>query len=356
MNPSHASTPHLLADDLVLPFYLEHASVNGRIVRLGPVLDHILKNHDYPDAVSHVLGEGIALTLMLSASIKFDGRLILQTSSNGPIDLMVVQVETPGSVRGYARFDKDFFADSNFQDARLSNKTDQSSSQSHGLLGKGHLAMTIDQGPDMDRYQGIVALENGALTDTARTYFRQSEQLPTFLHLAVAKHYQSPSQNADTKTGIQTGPYKSTPPDTGWSWRAGGLMVQDLTREGGRQSETEASATEDDSLLDVDNSENWQRATLLTETLEDHELLDPMLETERLLYRLFHEERVRVFESRAVAPLCTCSQDHIRSVLSNFTKDEHQDMLEEDGRTIGVTCEFCSKRYAFDVNDFASSQ
>ena len=167
------------ADDLLLPFQTVRSGVRGRIVRLGPVVDTILSRHAYPEPVSHALGEALALAAMLGAALKMDGKFILQTKTDGALDFLVADYETPGKVRGYASFDK---ADPTLADAK--GRGNQGA-----LLGSGHVAMTIDPGGDMDRYQGIVALEREPLVDAAHTYFRQSEQLPTFIRLAVARHY-----------------------------------------------------------------------------------------------------------------------------------------------------------------------
>ncbi|MEM7619406.1 MAG: Hsp33 family molecular chaperone [Pseudomonadota bacterium] len=308
-------------DDTVLPFFLENAQVNGRVIRLGSAIDDIIKRHNYPDRVSDVLGEAVVLTIMLGASVKFEGRLILQTKSDGAIGLIVVQYETSGSVRAYVRYDKDSLNDI------LASPSDKNVS----LLGHGHLAMTIDQGPDMERYQGIVPLEGQGLSDAADTYFRQSEQLPTYIRLAVAKHYMSdPGQK-----------------DEVWRWRAGGLMIQDTASQGGYKTPDKNLEV----LHDDNADENWNRVHLLAGTLEDHELLDPLLTPERLLYRLFHEEQVRVFNTVPIYDRCKCSRDYIKSVLLNFSETERQDMIEEDGKSISVTCEFCSKRYVFELSE-----
>src|SRR5688572_31231264 len=181
-------------DDLVLPFQAEQADVVGRLVKLGPVVDTILSRHAYPQPVSQLLGEAVALTALLGAALKFEGKFILQASTDGPVDLLVADYQVPGGLRGYARFSPE----------RLGALP-----PGGRLLGSGHLAMTIDRGTDTERYQGVVPLEGETLTHAADTYFRQSEQLPTFIRLAVARHYR-----AGTAEGRS------------WSWRAGGLLVQ----------------------------------------------------------------------------------------------------------------------------------
>jgi molecular chaperone Hsp33 len=292
-------------DDLALPFQAELSHVTGRLVKLGPTVDDILSRHDYPEPVSELLGEAVALAALLGAALKFEGKFILQASTDGPVDLLVADYQTPGQLRAYARFDK-------AQVAALGTDGVDSAA----LLGKGHFAMTIDRGPDMERYQGIVPLDGESLSEAADIYFRQSEQLPTFLKLVTAKHYQGE--------------------DKSWSWRAGGLLVQKLTTEGGLESEA-GEATED---------EDWNRAKLLAETVEDHELLDPTLAAERLLYRLFHEERVRAYPPLPLDPYCSCSRHRIENILKNFTDEEVEDMTVEN--QIEVTCEFCNKQYVFD--------
>jgi molecular chaperone Hsp33 len=299
-------------DDLVLPFRTVRSDVVGRVIRLGAVVDAVLSRHAYPEPVSHALGEALALTAMLGSALKVEAKLILQTKTDGALDLLVADFVAPGKVRGYASFDK---SDAGLAEAK--GRGDQGV-----LLGKGHMAMTIDPGSDKDRYQGIVPLEGEPLVDAAHTYFRQSEQLPTFIRLAVARHY-----------GPATGEGQRV-----WAWRAGGLMVQQLPREGGKRPD--AAASEDD------DEENWNRARHLAATVEDHELLDPTLSPERLLYRLFHEEGVRVTPTTALAAECRCSRARIQGYLQRFGAEELKDMREPDGG-ITVTCEFCSRKYRF---------
>ena len=190
-------------DNLILPFQAEHAGVAGRLVKLGSTVDTILSRHDYPEPVSKLLGEAVALTALLGAALKSEGKFILQASTDGPVDLLVTDYEVPGHLRGYARFSAE----------RIAELAGDTHAQ---LLGQGHFAMTIDRGPETERYQGVVPLEGESLTEAADTYFRQSEQLPTFIRLAVARHYRA-------------GQAQGRP----WTWRAGGLIVQKLGREAG---------------------------------------------------------------------------------------------------------------------------
>jgi len=304
------------ADDLVLPFRTVRSDVIGRVIRLGSVVDLVLSRHAYPDPVSHALGEALCLTAMLGTALKTEAKLILQTKTDGALDFLVADFVAPGKVRGYASFDK--------TDAALAETKGRGNQGA--LLGKGHVAMTIDRGDDKDRYQGIVSLDREPLVEAAHTYFRQSEQLPTFIRLAVARHY---------------GPSGGEGPRA-WHWRAGGLMIQQLPREGGKREN--ASASEDD------DAENWNRARHLAATVEDHELLDPTLSPQRLLYRLFHEEGVVVTPAAALAADCRCSRERIHGYLRQFGAEELKDMREPDGG-VTVTCEFCSRKYRFSAGD-----
>src|SRR6218665_3308641 len=161
-------------DDAVLPFEVAPLDLRGRLTRLGPALDELLAKHDYPAPVAKLLGEAIVLTTLLGSTLKFDGRFILQTQTDGPVSMIVVDFQAPDRLRAYARFDA----------TRLEAGQDSAT-----LLGHGHLAMTIDQGPDMSRYQGLVALDGGNLEDAAHEYFLRSEQIPTQVRLAVGEEF-----------------------------------------------------------------------------------------------------------------------------------------------------------------------
>jgi molecular chaperone Hsp33 len=295
------------------------------LVRLGPTVNSILSGHAYPEPVSHVLGEALALTAMLGSALRTRGKLILQTKTDGPLDFLVADFVSPGKLRGYANFDK---ADAALAESR--GRGDQGA-----LLGTGHVAMTIDPGEGGNSYQGIVAIDREPLVAAAHTYFRQSEQLPTFIRLAVARHY-----GPDPETGL----------GSAWRWRAGGLLIQQLPREGGKRKPLEGEAH--DASLEGDDDENWNRTRHLAATVEDHELLDPTLSPERLLYRLFHEEGVRVVPATPLAAECRCSRERIHAYLRQFGSAELEDMREPDGG-FTVTCEFCSRKYRFTAGDIA---
>lgn len=315
-----------IPDDLVIPFRTVRSGVTGRLVRMGASVDRILQRHKYPAPVGQALGEALALTALLGTALKIDGRLILQTKSDGPLGLLVVNYDTPGHLRGYASFDAGRTA--GMADADADGAVDPAA-----LYGTGHLAMTIDPGGDMDRYQGIVALESRPLAEAALTYFRQSEQLPTFLRLAVARVY-VPGENPDAD---------------GWSWRAGGLLLQNLAREGGLDGEAELSS--EDGALFGEDDDDWQRTRILASTVEDHELIDPTLGPHQLLYRLFHEEGVRVHDAQTVEERCRCSRERVETFLRRFEGGGELDDMREPDEAISVTCEFCSTTYRFEPGE-----
>lgn len=296
-------------DDAVFPFQLDGSAVRGRMVKLGAVVDEVLSRHAYAPPVSVLLGEALALAALLGSALKFDGKLILQIKGSGPVSLLVTDYETSGGMRAYAGVEetKPLPADASAKD----------------LLGEGYFALTIDQGPDTDRYQGVVPLDGTSLADFALAYFSQSEQIPTALELAVGRSYQAGGE--------------------GETWRAGGIMAQFMPGEGGARERGEAE------LLKEVDEEEWLNAATLLSTTQADELLDPTLPPEDLLYRLFHEGGVRAFEPAPLAFRCGCTREKIVAVLSRYEAAELAAMAEEDGR-IHVTCEFCNEAYEFDPN------
>ncbi len=307
------------ADNLVLPFAVKALGIRGRVVRLGDVANDIVHRHNYPPSVSALLAEAIALTSMLGSSLKFDGKFILQASTDGAVSMLVSDFATPGQLRGYAQFDADAIGELERRE-QITPAT---------LLGKGHLAMTIDQGRHTDRYQGIVTLDGTSLSDAAHQYFRQSEQIPTQLRI-------SSGSLMDRGAAL---------PD---AWRAGAIMVQHLPDDGGvsamQISSGDAPADTEEAVAEDDD---WVKARLLLDTVEDHEILDPTLPPEHLLYRLYHEDGITVFPAVPVHDKCSCSRKHIETVLRSFSQAERDEMTT-DGQ-ISVTCEFCSSRYLFDA-------
>jgi len=308
-------------DDAVLPFEVSALDLRGRLTRLGPALDDILTKHDYPAPVGKLLGEAIVLTTLLGTSLKFEGRFILQTRTDGPVSFLVVDFKSPDRLRAYARFDA----------KRL--KDGQTSGE---LLGKGHLAMTIDQGADMSRYQGLVALNGGDLEDAAHEYFLRSEQIPTRVRLAVAEELNAPG----------AGPRHR--------WRAGGMLLQFLPKRAERMRGPDldpGDAPVGTAPHVVAEDDAWVAGRTLIGTVEDIELIDPDLSSERLLYRLFHEHGVRVFRATGIEAKCSCSRESVENMLRSFSQDDRDHMVENG--VISVTCEFCSSTYVFEPKEVA---
>ncbi len=301
-------------DDAVIPFEVDALDLRGRLTRMGPTLDEILTKHDYPAPVGKLLGEAIVLTTLLGSSLKFDGRFILQTQSDGPVSFLIVDFQAPDRLRAYARYDA----------RRLKPGLD-----SGALLGKGHLAMTIDQGADMSRYQGLVALDGGGLEAAAHEYFLRSEQIPTRVRIAVGEEWR----------GGEGGKHR---------WRAGGLLMQFLPKapERARQADLHpGDAPEGTVPHTVAEDDAWIEGQSLISTVEDVELIDPDLSGERLLYRLFHERGVRVFKPLALHAQCSCSREAVSAMLKSFDPNDRAEMVK-DGKVV-VTCEFCSSVYEF---------
>jgi molecular chaperone Hsp33 len=283
-----------LTTDLVQPFQLELANVRGRALRLCRVLDDVLGRHDYPRALEQVVAEAIAATVLLASLLKYDGVFTFQAKGDGPVSLLVVDVTTQGDVRAYARFDSDRMAALEAGGAG-------------SLLGKGYLAFTVDQGDKSEGYQGIVALTGDALSDSVAHYFEQSEQLPTTARLAARRY-----------------------PD---GWRAGAILIQRLPEDdAGRIVKPP-----------VEEEEDWSRANILLNTVADVELLDRTLHLNNLIFRLFHEEQIRVFTPSAVQRGCRCSAERVEQVLRSIPAEELDD-LKVDGAIV-VTCEFCGTEY-----------
>src|SRR5712691_7613361 len=293
------------SDDLIQPFQIDPFALRGRLVRLGPTVDRILSQHDYPEPVAAVLGEAITLAVLLAGALKYDGIFTLQTKSDGPVRLIVADVSTDGAVRGYAQYDRE----------RLDRVPahDGSNPSVPELIGSGYIVFTVDQGEHTERYQGIVELIGATLAECAQHYFRQSEQIQAGIKLSVAR------------SG-----------DNG-AWRGGGLMLQRVPPEGGY------------TVIADDVEDGWRRAMVLMSSATPGELVDPELSPHGLLFRLFHEDGVRVYDTHALEARCRCSRERIEGILRAFPLDELDDMRKEGVTT--VTCEFCNTRYVFDQAD-----
>ncbi|WP_296736601.1 Hsp33 family molecular chaperone [Mesorhizobium sp.] len=311
-----------------MPYEVAPLDVRGRTVQLGPMLDAILSRHNYPEPVARLLAEACVLTVLLGTSLKFEGKFILQTRTDGPVDMLVADFTTPQALRAYARFDAD----------RLEALIAAGETAQQTLLGNGVLALTIDQGAHTQRYQGIVQLDGTSLEDAARTYFRQSEQIPTEIKMSVAKL-------------VTPGPAGARE-----QWRAGGILAQFLPQAPERMRIPDISGGDGDNrdVTDQPADNSWQELLALLGTIEPTELIDPTVGAERLLYRLFHEHGVRVFRGVPVDDQCSCSREKIHGILEGFSAQEIKDSTEDGG--IHVACEFCSTQYDFDPAEFAAAK
>lgn len=290
-------TAEAVCADRIVPIFIENQKIGGRIVRLENVTTDILGRHDYPVAIANLLGEALALVAIMGSMLKFDGRFVIQTKGDGPVSMLVADYTGDGEMRAYAQFD----------DERL--KTMDGVVDFEALVGKGYIAFSVDQGPDMERYQGIVPIEGQSIRDVALGYFDRSEQIPTHIKLAAGSLH---------KPGGIT------------QWRAGGIMIQQTAAEGGIDA---THVSEDD----------WTRLGLLVATASDEELLDTQLDEGELAYRLFNEDGVRVMSPRSVTFGCSCSLQRVKDMLRSLPQTD-QDEMAEDPETV-IKCEFCSTVY-----------
>ncbi len=302
-------------DDLIQPFQIhgddtDGPVLHGRMARIGPLVEDVLGRHDYPEAVAALLGEALALTATLAGALKFDGIFTFQIQGNGPVSLLVVDANTKGEdeasmeLRGYAKYDATRLPDETVDDVRV-------------LIGEGHLAFTVDQGDDMDRYQGLVAIEGSTLAECAQHYFRQSQQLDAAVMLACGR--------------VDTGA------DGDAVWRASGLLLQ-------RVADGDIIIPPSD-----DGDDPWRRAMMLMATGTDVEMLDPELPAARYLHRLFHQESLRVSPPRPLRRGCRCSADRVINVLRSMPRAEIVELAEAG--VLEVTCEFCAETYRFTPDD-----
>lgn len=282
-------------DDFAAPFALDAAPVRGRVARLGAgALDPILRRHDYPRPVAMLLGEALSLAALVGSLLKVDGRLVLQAQGEGPVSLLVAEYNPGGGLRGYARL-------ASTQSISAEQRLPPAS-----LLGAGNLVLTLDRGEDEAPYQGVVALDGETLAACAESYFRVSEQTDTRVALAVGEVVAA----------------------QGGCWRGGGVLMQRIAGDAARG----------------ETNEDWTRASMLFSTLTDAELLDPDLSAERLLYRLFHEEGVRMGERGALLDRCTCTEERLTRVMRQFPAAEIEDLIEPDG-LLHARCQFCARTY-----------
>ena len=285
--------------DEVQSFSVENTNVRGRLVRLGRAYEDILNNHNYPTQVAGQIGELLVMSISLSDSLKYDGRFILQTQSSGPINMMVAHVTSEGTIRSYARYEADKF-----------NKTIKQNSVPY-LFGNGHIAFTVDQGADMKRYQGITALEGSNLAECAQNYFRQSEQIETAIILTA-------------------NPVKK---------KAAALMIQ-------KMPVSNIHTDQPNPLKPDEDDESWRNAVILMRSVDNEELLDNNLKASDILFRLYNESGVRLYNKKSLKFQCECSSEKLAKILASFPSKEIESMKKNEG-IITSNCEFCGTDYKF---------
>ncbi len=295
--------------DNCVAFHIDNGAFRGRLVRMNEVINTILNKHKYPLPVSAVLAEAVVLAAMLASNLKYKGLFTLQTQSNGPVSLLVVDVTSEGKIRAYARFDEQRLVHS--QQLR---KTDGQIEPAPHLMGEGHLAFTVDQGPDTELYQGVVDLQGKTMSELALRYFKQSEQIDTWLQL-----------------------YLKAPEGDSQSWQAAGLMLQKLPEIGGKIQEGD------------DLNAQWEEAKVFAESLREDEIFDAELSSAELLHRLFHANNLVISKSIDYSFGCRCSREKLLNTLSGFSPEEIESMVEKN--KITAECSFCSEKYSFDKGE-----
>ena len=300
LDAGRPEVPDIVVPRGILPFWLPRRPVRGRLVRLGALADALLSRHDNHPAVSALAGEALALVAALGSALKYRGSFSVQAKGDGPVAMLLADCTEAGELRFYARTDQAKLA------ILLGGDPTPSAA---ALLGRGVLAFTADQGPEMDRYQGIVELAGMTLADMTQHYFATSEQFPCDIHLSCRRR------------------------DSGW--RAGALVLERVAGDGGVDPSLDAPAQDD----------AWHTATTLAATLGDDEILDDALPSERLLYRLFGAEGVAADRPRALAFGCRCSRQRLAQILETFDADDLDHMIV--GSDIVMTCEFCNHDFRF---------
>ncbi len=281
----------------------EHYPIRGHLVHLDASWRALIEHREYPDAIRTTLGEAVVASLLLAATIKFEGVLSLQLQGAGPVHLLLAQCTGGLGVRGLARYRED----------------DISGTAAGGiadLIGAGNLTVTVESDDGSQRYQGIVPITGERLADSLQIYFENSEQLPTRLWLY-----------ADEKG-------------------AAGMLLQRLPDEGMRGTAGAGVPVAD--LAAVDDA--WHRVQLIAATLTADELRT--LADAQILHRLFNEDDVRLFEPAPVYFRCRCSRERVSGMLLGLGEAETRSILDERGE-VEVRCDFCNRAYVFDAVDVA---
>ncbi len=304
-------------DDLIQPFRIDRLNLHGRFVRLGAVIDQILGRHDYPQPVAVMLGELLALAAALAAGLKFNGVFTIQTNGDGPISMMVADMTNAGALRGYAKFDPERLTEALSIPGPGRPEGGPPGNSVPRLLGAGYLAFTVDQGENMERYQGIVDLDGASLADCLHHYFRQSQQLQSGIRVAVGRRHSDGDRAA---------------------WRAGAIVLHRLPHQ---QS--------DGDRRNGDLDDAWRDALTLIAGSTGELLLVHHWPADLTVQTIFADHDVRTNAPRSLDVGCRCSRDRVAAVLRAMPRDDIED-LKVDGALL-VTCEFCNADYRFGERD-----
>jgi molecular chaperone Hsp33 len=296
--------------DSCVSFHISNGAFLGRLVRLDKVVNTILSKHNYPKQVSAVVAESTALAALLSSTIKYDGLFTLQTKSNGPVPMVVVDVTSEGKIRACASYDEE-----KIKTAQKLRKTEGEIEPAPHFMGEGILAFTVDQGPETELYQGIVDLQGKDLSECAMRYFKQSEQIETYLKL----YLQIPQSKND-------------------SWKAAGVLLQKIPSKGGKEQ-----------LEEADLNEAWNQAVIFMQSLQENEIFDDRLSSENILHRLYHSDGLEITKQREYAFACRCKREKLLNTLHTMTEKDIDDMCE-NGK-ITATCHFCGTTYSFEKGE-----
>lgn len=293
--------------DKCIYFNLDNNAFRGRILRLGNTLSEVFSRCEYPDNVGMAVAECCALGAMFASLLKYDGLFTLQIQGDGPISVLVTDVTSSGKIRSCAKYDLEAM-----QKAQALRKTQGQLEEAPFWLGKGVLIFTVDQGDETKLYQGVVDLQGKTLADCAMRYFKNSEQIDTYLRLFKRK----------TKTG----------------WETAGVLIQKMPTHGGK------NAANDENV-----NEQWNENKILLDSLKNEEIFSNSLTEEEILFRLFHEHEVRVIKENEYFFGCRCSREKLLNTLSTMSRQDIEDMVE-DGK-ITATCGFCSEKYYFEKGE-----
>ena len=295
--------------DTCASFHINNGAFYGRMVRLDEVINTILSKHQYTPVVSGILAESTALAALLSSTIKYDGLFTFQTQSNGPVSMVVVDVSSQGTIRASAKYDE-----ARIERAKTLRKTEDEHEETPHFLGGGYMAFTVDQGGPDKMYQGVVDIQGKTLAECAMRYFKQSEQIDTYIRLFL----QAPT----------------TPQDR---WQAAGILLQKLPSYGGKLD------------ADVDINAAWEEAVVFIDSLKDAEVFDASLSAADLLHRLFHANGLEVEAGQHYHFGCRCNRDKLQAVLSSMSAADI-DAMTENGK-ITAECNFCGEKYSFEKGE-----